>query len=193
MRKLMFSRLLSGVLVIAGFALFIFVGKHVFATPNATGGADNQTKDRASKPPISAESLEKSEVFQLEGEPEDPAFWDMGEPSAKIVAGANANAVLSLDLIADGGAGNQRDDGVTTGTVSGRGTKIAIEVFATGVRTSLIGFEIEFDFDASLLAFRTAQENKCVFKTWGEFHERKLCRSFLRHIGALRVPGTGRV
>ena len=38
---------------------------------------------------------------QLEGEPEDPAFWDMGEPSAKIVAGANANAVLSLDLIAE--------------------------------------------------------------------------------------------
>ena len=46
MRKLMFSKLLSGVLVIAGLALFIFVGKHVFATPNATGGADNQTKDR---------------------------------------------------------------------------------------------------------------------------------------------------
>ena len=47
MRKPMFSKLLSGVLVIAGFALFIFVGKHVFATPKATGGADNQTKDRS--------------------------------------------------------------------------------------------------------------------------------------------------
>ena len=68
MRKLMFSKLLSGVMVIAGFALFIFVGKHVFATPNATGGADNQTKDRASKPAISAVSLEKSVVFQLEGD-----------------------------------------------------------------------------------------------------------------------------
>ena len=64
-------------------------------------------------------------------------FWHMGGPSAKIAAGANANAVLSLDLITDGGAGNGRDDGVTTGTVSGRGTTIAIEVFATGVRTSL--------------------------------------------------------
>ena len=63
MRKLMFSRLLSGVLVIAGFALFIFVGEHVFATPNATGGADNQTKDRASKSAISAVLLEKSVVF----------------------------------------------------------------------------------------------------------------------------------
>ena len=48
MRKLMFSKLLSSVMVIAGFALFIFVGKHVFATPNATGGADNQTRDKAS-------------------------------------------------------------------------------------------------------------------------------------------------
>ena len=100
MRKLMFSKLLSSVMVIAGFALFIFVGKHAFATPNATGGADNQTRDKASRPSISAVSLEKSVVFQLEGEPEDGAFWDMGGPSAKIAAGANANAVLSLDLIA---------------------------------------------------------------------------------------------
>ena len=51
----------------------------------------------------------------------------------------NANAVLSLDLIADGGAGNRRDDGVTAGTVSGRGATIAVEVFATGVTTSLVG------------------------------------------------------
>ncbi len=159
MRKLMFSKLLSGVLVIAGFALFIFVGKHVFATPNATGGADNQTKDRASKPPISAESLEKSEVFQLEGEPEDPAFWDMGEPSAKIAAGANANAVLSLDLISNGGRGNQRDDGVTNGTASGQGTTIAIEVFATGVTTSLRGVILKFEFDASLLSYVKAENS----------------------------------
>ena len=36
-------------------------------------------------------------------------------------AGPNANAVLSLDLIADGGAGNRTDDGVTSGAVSGPG------------------------------------------------------------------------
>ncbi len=159
MRKLMFSRLLSGVLFIAGFALLIFVGRHVFATPNATGGADNQTKDRASKSAISAVSLEKSVVFQLEGEPEDGAYWDMGEPSAKIVAGANANAVLSLDWIADGGRGNQRDDGVTTGTVSGQGTTIAIEVFATGVTTSLRGMTLKFEFDASLLTYVKAENS----------------------------------
>ena len=156
MRKLMFSKLLSGVLVIAGFALFIFVGKHVFATPKATGGADNQTKDRASKRAV---SLENGAVLVLEGEPEDPAFWDMGGPSAKIVAGANANAVLSLDLVASGEAGNQRDDGVTTGTVSGQGTTIAIEVFATGVRTSLIGFTIEFDLDPSFVALVRAEDS----------------------------------
>ena len=81
----------------------------------------------------------------------------MGEPSAKIAAGANANAVLSLDLIANGGSGNQRDDGVTTGTVSGQGTTIAVEVFATGVTTSLRGVILKFEFDASLLSYVKAE------------------------------------
>ena len=80
-------------------------------------------------------------------------------PGAKMALGANANAVLSLDLIADGGSGNQRDDGVTTGAVSGRGTKIAVEVFATGVRTSLAGMVIKFDFDPSLLALVRAENS----------------------------------
>ena len=81
------------------------------------------------------------------------------EHAAKIALGNNANAVLSLDLIAGGGTGNQRDDGVTAGAVSGRGTKIAIEVFATGVRTSLIGIELKFDFDASLVRFVKAENS----------------------------------
>ena len=78
---------------------------------------------------------------------------------AKVALGNNANAVLSLDLIADGGAGNRRDDGVTTGNVSGRGTKIAIEVFATGVRTSLRGVALKFEFDASLLSYVKAENS----------------------------------
>ena len=79
--------------------------------------------------------------------------------SVYAAAGPNANAVLSLDLIADGGAGNGADDGVTSGTVSSRGTTIAIEIFATGVRTSLIGMTLEFDFDASLLSFVKAENS----------------------------------
>ncbi len=79
--------------------------------------------------------------------------------SVYATAGPNANAVLSLDLIADGGAGNQTDDGITSGTVSGQGTTIAVEVFATGVRTSLIGMSIKFDFDASLLSFAKAENS----------------------------------
>ena len=79
--------------------------------------------------------------------------------SVYAAAGPNANAVLSLDLIADGGAGNGTDDGITSGTVSGRGTTIAIEIFATGVRTSLIGVTLEFDFDASLLSFVKAENS----------------------------------
>ena len=79
--------------------------------------------------------------------------------SVYAAAGPNANAVLSLDLIADGGVGNRTDDGVTSGTVSGRSTTIAVEVFATGVRTSLIGVTLEFDFDAPLLSFVKAENS----------------------------------
>ena len=80
----------------------------------------------------------------------------------QAAAGPNANAVLSLDLIADGGAGNQKDDGVISGTVSGQGTKIAVEVFAKGVTTPLIGVSVEFDFDASVLTYVKA-ENSAFF------------------------------
>ena len=79
--------------------------------------------------------------------------------TGEATAGPNANAVLSLDLIADGGAGNQIDDGVTLGTVSGQGTRIAVEVFATGVTTSLLGVRVEFDFDASVLAYAGARSS----------------------------------
>ena len=74
-----------------------------------------------------------------------------------VAAGPNANVGLSLDLIANAGAGNQRNDGVTSGTVSGRGTPIAIEVFATGVTTPLVGMQLRFDFNATLLTFVKAE------------------------------------
>ena len=80
-----------------------------------------------------------------------------------VFAGANANAVVSLDLIVDGGAGNQIDDGVLSGAVSGQGTKIAVEVFAKGVVTSLFGVKIEFDFDSSVLKFDKAENSAFAF------------------------------
>ena len=82
---------------------------------------------------------------------------------AKVATGANANARLSLDLIPIGGAGNQRNDGVISGAVSGRGTTIAIEVFATGVTTSLAGIQLRFDFDATLLTFVRAENSAFAF------------------------------
>ncbi|MDE2997526.1 MAG: hypothetical protein OXU79_00435 [Gemmatimonadota bacterium] len=78
--------------------------------------------------------------------------------AGQAIAGPNANAV-SLDLIADGGGGNRADDGVIHGTASGDGQTIAIEVFATGVTTSLIGFVLKFDFDASLVSFVRAENS----------------------------------
>ena len=78
-------------------------------------------------------------------------------------AGPNANAMLLLDLIPDGGAGNQTDDGVTSGTVSGQGTKIAIEVFAKSVTTPLVGMVIVFDFDPAILTFGKAENSAFAF------------------------------
>ena len=78
-------------------------------------------------------------------------------------AGPNANAMLSLDLIPDGGPGNQTDDGVTAGTVSGQGTKIAIEVFAKGVTTPLAGVIVIFDFDPAILTFGKAENSAFRF------------------------------
>ena len=70
-----------------------------------------------------------------------------------IFAGPNANVTISLDLIPDGGPGNQVDDGITSDTVSERGTIIAFEVFAKGVTTPLTDVIIEFGFDSSVLRY----------------------------------------
>ena len=60
---------------------------------------------------------------------------------------------------ADGGSGNRQNGAVTSGTLSGRGTKIAIEVFATGVTTPLGGMQLRFDFDTTLLTFVKAENS----------------------------------
>ena len=83
--------------------------------------------------------------------------------TGQAAAGPNDNATVSIDLIADGGAGNQTDDGITSGNVSGQGTKIAVEVFAKGVTTSLIGAAIIFDFDTSVLKFEKAENSTFPF------------------------------
>ncbi len=83
--------------------------------------------------------------------------------AGRASAGPNANAMLSLDLISEGGPGNQTDDGVTSGTVSGQGTKIAIEVFAKGVTTPLVGLVITFDFDPAILTFSKAENSAFAF------------------------------
>ena len=78
-------------------------------------------------------------------------------------AGPNANATVTIDLIADGGAGNQMDEGVHSGNVSGEGTKIVVEVFAKGVTTSLVGVKIEFDFKAEELKLDKVENSAFLF------------------------------
>ena len=87
----------------------------------------------------------------------------VSEWRAKIAAGPNSNATVTIDLIPDGGAGNQTDDGVTSGTVSGQGTKIAVEVFAKGVTTPLIGVKIEFDFKSEELKLDKVENSAFLF------------------------------
>ena len=82
-------------------------------------------------------------------------FASAGQTSA----GPNANAVVSLDLISGGGAGNRTDEGITSGVAAGQGTTIAIEIFATGVNTTLRGMVIKFAFDASVLTFVKAENS----------------------------------
>ena len=71
-----------------------------------------------------------------------------------VAFGPNANARLSLDLIPNGGAGNQRNDGVTSGTVAGAGTDVVVEVFITGLAGSIIGGE--FSIDTNRLSVKSA-------------------------------------
>ncbi len=78
-------------------------------------------------------------------------------------AGSNANATVTIDLITDGGAGNQTDEGVHSGVVAGQGTKIAVEVFAKGVTTSLIGVKIEFDFKSEELKLDKVENSAFLF------------------------------
>ena len=92
-------------------------------------------------------------------------LWDISiqTPTIPPSSGSNSDAVLSLDLIPDGGVGNKIADGVTSGTVSGKDTKIAVEVFASGVKTSLAGLLVKFDFDSSVLAFVKAESGAFGF------------------------------
>ncbi len=83
--------------------------------------------------------------------------------AGRASAGPNANATLSLDLIPDRGPGNQTDEGVTSGTVSGQGTKIAVEIFAKGVTTPLAGVIVIFDFDPAILTFDKAENSAFQF------------------------------
>ena len=107
-----------------------------------------------------------SNVLNIEGE-----FWSgpgfaldkISPRSTKIALGPNTNATLSIDLIPNGGASNLRDDGVMSGTVSGQDTKIAVEVFARGVTTSLVGVRIEFDFKAEELQLDKVENSAFLF------------------------------
>ena len=72
---------------------------------------------------------------------------------AKVAAGPNANAVLSLDLDIDA-SDPKMDDGNKSGTVTGAGTDVVVEVFITGLAGPIIGGE--FSIDTNRLSVKSA-------------------------------------
>ena len=74
-----------------------------------------------------------------------PAFALMLSFAGNAVAGPNADAVVTLDIVTEMMMMNQTDDGVTTATVADSGTTIEIEIFVSGVTTDLLAAAIEFD------------------------------------------------
>ena len=73
-----------------------------------------------------------------------PAFAVILSFGGNAVAGPNADAVVTLDIVTDVMM-NQTDEGVTRATVADSGKTIEIEVFLSGVTTELLGVEIVFD------------------------------------------------
>ena len=159
------KHMLSASLLMIVLVLLVLVGRHAAAdapnpnvnatlSPDMSVNGSNLDTDSARRTKIVADRAERQWLEHLAEKKarKERATLDAGlERRTKIAVGPNANAVLSLDLITDGGAGNLIDDGVTSGVVSGQGTKIAVEVFAKGVTTPLSGVKILFDFDASVL------------------------------------------
>lgn len=85
--------------------------------------------------------------------------------ASSAFAGNNAAATLALDYVADSGAGNQTNEGVVTGTVTGTdaNTKIVVELFANGVTTALAGARVVFNFDAAVVKFSKAENSAFGF------------------------------
>ena len=142
--------------------VLVFLSYRAVAEPDAQGGATTGEISPIAEPRAKMTDARKARQL-LERIAEATHSADDVIQHAKVAAGANANARLSLDLIANGGSGNRRNDGVTSGTVSGRGTTIAIEIFATGVTTPLAGMQLRFDFDASLVTFVKAENSAFAF------------------------------
>ena len=80
------------------------------------------------------------------------------------VANSNPDATAVLDLVLDGGSGNHVDDGNRTATVSGKGTKIVVEVFVLGVVTELRNLSFSFVFDKSLVRLDSVSTNESYLR-----------------------------
>ncbi len=154
------KRIVAMGLLMTALTVLVFVGYQAVASPDVTAGATPGESAPSSDLRAKIAEARDAGLHGLLAEDEAEAWRsDDAIQRAKVAAGPNANARLSLDLIPNGGSGNQRNDAVTSGTVSGQGTKIAIEVFATGVTTALVGMQIGFDFDATLLTFDKAENS----------------------------------
>ena len=86
----------------------------------------------------------------------------IAERRAKVAAGPNANAVLSLDIDA---SDKKMNDGNTSGTVAGAGTDVVVEVFITGLAGPILGGQFSIDTDMLTVQSAAATPGLAVLGT----------------------------
>jgi VCBS repeat-containing protein len=90
--------------------------------------------------------------------------------AGKALAGPNASAVASLDIVPSGATGNAVDDGVTSATVAanpltaaGDSTEIVVELFAKPLTAPIIGGQVYFNLDTTVVKVNAISAGGALF------------------------------
>ena len=139
------KRIVAMGLLMTALTVLVFLGYQAAAEPDANAGATPGESSPSSDLRAKIAEARDAGLHGLLAEDEAEAWRSDGAiQRAKVAAGPNANAVLSLDIDA---SDNKMDDGNTSGTVAGSGTDVVVEVFISGLAGPIRGGELSFDTD----------------------------------------------
>ena len=139
------KRIVSMGLLMTALTVLVFLGYQAAAEPDANAGATPGESAPSSDLRAKIAEARDAGLHGLLSEDEAEAWRsDDAIQRAKVAAGPNANAVLSLDIDA---SDNKMDDGNTSGTVAGSGTDVVVEVFISGLAGPIGGGVLSFDTD----------------------------------------------